>query len=190
VTAGTDSHPNDPHVEALGRVRQVTLPRPHERSARSPTSTTRTPSSSKPARLQTARASNGPERSLKTLRRARETRSREGGLRSACGSVQHSLTDLCSAGRSGAAPRTSRSLAPAAASGCAANCSSNASSTRCSSPPSYNWRTASHAHCGPESRPGIDRSCGTSSSRSTARNGRANHEPRDCHRPSRPEEFT
>jgi hypothetical protein len=26
VTAGTDSHPNDPHVEALGRVRQVTLP--------------------------------------------------------------------------------------------------------------------------------------------------------------------
>jgi hypothetical protein len=26
VTAGTDSHPNDPHVAALGRVRQVTLP--------------------------------------------------------------------------------------------------------------------------------------------------------------------
>jgi len=26
VTAGTDSHPDDPHVEALGRVRQVTLP--------------------------------------------------------------------------------------------------------------------------------------------------------------------
>jgi hypothetical protein len=26
VTAGTDSHPGDPHVEALGRVRQVTLP--------------------------------------------------------------------------------------------------------------------------------------------------------------------
>jgi Protein of unknown function (DUF2867) len=26
VTAGTDSHPNDPHVEAVGRVRQVTLP--------------------------------------------------------------------------------------------------------------------------------------------------------------------
>jgi len=26
VTAGTDSHPNDPHVEALGTVRQVTPP--------------------------------------------------------------------------------------------------------------------------------------------------------------------
>ncbi len=26
MTAGTDSHPNDPHVEAPGRVRQVTLP--------------------------------------------------------------------------------------------------------------------------------------------------------------------
>jgi hypothetical protein len=26
VTADTDSHPNDPHAEALGRVRQVTLP--------------------------------------------------------------------------------------------------------------------------------------------------------------------
>ena len=26
MTAGTDSHPNDPHVEALGKVRQVTLP--------------------------------------------------------------------------------------------------------------------------------------------------------------------
>jgi hypothetical protein len=26
VTAGTDSHPDDPHVAALGRVRQVTLP--------------------------------------------------------------------------------------------------------------------------------------------------------------------
>ena len=26
MTAGTDSHPNDPHVEAQGRVRQVTLP--------------------------------------------------------------------------------------------------------------------------------------------------------------------
>ena len=26
MTAGTDSHPDDPHVEALGRVRQVTLP--------------------------------------------------------------------------------------------------------------------------------------------------------------------
>ena len=47
-------------------------------------------------------------------------------------------TDLCSAGRSGAAPRTSRSLAPAAPSRCRANWSSNASSTRCSSPPSYN----------------------------------------------------
>ncbi len=26
MTADTESHPNDPHVEALGRVRQVTLP--------------------------------------------------------------------------------------------------------------------------------------------------------------------
>ena len=26
MTAGTDSHPNDPHVEALGTVRQVTPP--------------------------------------------------------------------------------------------------------------------------------------------------------------------
>jgi hypothetical protein len=26
VTAGTDSRPNDPHVQAPGRVRQVTLP--------------------------------------------------------------------------------------------------------------------------------------------------------------------
>ncbi len=26
MTAGTESHPNDPHVEALGKVRQVTLP--------------------------------------------------------------------------------------------------------------------------------------------------------------------
>ncbi len=26
MTVGTDSHPNDPHVEAPGRVRQVTLP--------------------------------------------------------------------------------------------------------------------------------------------------------------------
>jgi hypothetical protein len=26
VTVDTDSHPNDPHVEVLGRVRQVTLP--------------------------------------------------------------------------------------------------------------------------------------------------------------------
>jgi hypothetical protein len=26
MTAGTDSHPDDPHGEALGRVRQVTLP--------------------------------------------------------------------------------------------------------------------------------------------------------------------
>jgi hypothetical protein len=39
----------------------------------------------------------------------------------------------------------------------------------------------------PESRPGTGRSCGTSSSRPTARNGaRASHEPGHCHRPSRP----
>ena len=63
-----------------------------------------------------------------------------------------------SAGGCGAVPKTSRS------SGWSEKSWSSASSTRCSSPPSRNWRTRSHAQCGPESRPDIDTSCDTSSS--------------------------
>lgn len=148
MPAGTDSHPDDPHVAAPGRVRQVTLP-PAARAL----STLAHVDYEDAFLVETGPAQDrtGEQRARAILEDAPvSTRNAlcRGGLRSACGSVQLSLTDLCPAGRSGAAPPTSRSLAPAAASGCRANRSSNASSTRCCSPPSYNWRTASHAHCG------------------------------------------
>ena len=68
MTAGTDSHPNDPHAEALGTVRQVTPPP----AARALSTLCHVDyedaflAGTGPA--QTARASNGPGRSLKTLR--------------------------------------------------------------------------------------------------------------------------
>jgi hypothetical protein len=68
VTAGTGSHPDDPHGEALGTVRQVTPPP----AARALSTLCRVDyedaSSPEPARLRTARASNGPGQSLRTLR--------------------------------------------------------------------------------------------------------------------------
>ena len=109
MTAGTGSHPNDPHVEALGTVRQVTPP-PAARAL-----STLCHVDYEDAFL----VGTGPAQDRTGEQWARailedapvstRIRSRGGGLRSACGSVQLSLTDLCSAGRSGAAPRTLRS---------------------------------------------------------------------------------
>jgi hypothetical protein len=186
VTAGTDCHPNHPQAEAVGRVRQVTLPA----AARALSTLSRLDYhdaflvETGPAQDRTgeqwARAilegapmstRNAPSRGWSAL-----------GLR--LGSTQSDRFVLGWEVR-----RTTPDVALLGASGrlgLCGDCSSNASSTRCSSPPSYNWRTASHARCGPEPRSGIDRSCGTSSSRPTGRSGaRASHEPRHCHRPSR-----
>jgi hypothetical protein len=103
-TAGTDRHPNDPHVETPGRVRQVAVPPAARTLSTPPTSTTRTPSLWRSAPPTTGRASNGPARSWRTLRSSYDTRSGGAGSRSACGSAQLGLTDTCSAGRCGAAP--------------------------------------------------------------------------------------
>ena len=51
LAAGTDSHPNDPHVATPGRCVRSRCRRPRERSARSPTSTVRTPRPGLPAEL-------------------------------------------------------------------------------------------------------------------------------------------
>ena len=70
MTAGTGSHPNDPHGEALGTGRQVTLPS----AARALGTLSHVDYEDafliETGRLRTARASYGPERSLKALRRA------------------------------------------------------------------------------------------------------------------------
>ena len=189
MTADTESHPNDPHVEALGRVRQVTLP-PAARALSTLSHVDYEDAflvETGPAQDRTgeqwARAilEDAPMSTRNALSRGWSALGlRPGSTQSdrlVLGwEVRRTTPDVALLGASGRL-----------GSGCRANCSSNASSTRCSSPPSYNWRTASHAHCGPESRPGTDRSCGTSSSRPAARNGaRANHEPGHCHRPSRP----
>ena len=68
MTAGTDSHPDDPHVEALGTVRQATPPP----AARALSTLCHVDYEDaflvEPDRLRTTRASNGPGRSLRTLR--------------------------------------------------------------------------------------------------------------------------
>lgn len=63
------AHTSRPRDTATpGRMRQVAVRRPRERSARSPTSIERTRSSSPRVRLRAARPSNGPGRSWRTLR--------------------------------------------------------------------------------------------------------------------------
>jgi hypothetical protein len=162
-TAGTDSHPNDPHVETPGRVRPVAVPPaartlgtlPHidyEDAFLVETGPAQDRTSEQWAR---AILEDAPIIMRRALAGA--------GSRSACGSVQLGLTDSCSAGRCGAAPRTSRSLVPAPALGCRPN--SSASQQQALLFATFvQQETTSHARCGPESHPCIDWSCGTSSS--------------------------
>jgi hypothetical protein len=67
----------------------------------------------------------GPERSWKTLRSSCDACSGGVVLRSASTWVQLGLTDWCSTGSCGAAPRTARFLLPVPVSGCRPNCSAS-----------------------------------------------------------------
>jgi hypothetical protein len=163
-TAGTDSHPNDPHVETPGRVHQVAVPPAARTLSTLPhidhedAFLVETGPAQDRTGEQWARAI--LEDAPIIMRRALRWGWFALGLR--LGSTRSDRFVLGWEVR--AAPWTSRSLVPAPASGCRPNSSASASSRRRSSPPSYNRRTTSHARCGPESRPCIDGSCGTSSS--------------------------
>jgi len=187
VTAGTDSHPDDPHVEALGTVRQVTPPP----TARALSTLSRVDyedaflAGTGPAQDRTgeqwARAilEDAPMSTRNVLSRGWSAI----GLR--LGStqsdrfvlgweVQRSTPDVALLGASGRLGLSGELLFE-----CQQHTLLFATFVQLEN------RIAG-AHCGPESRPGTGRSCGTSSSRPTARNGaRASHEPGHCHRPSR-----
>ena len=103
-TAGMDSHPNDPHVATPGRVRPVAVPPAARTLGTLPHIDDEDAFLVETGPTRTGRASNGPERSWRTLRSSCDARSAGAGSRPACGSVQFGPTDSCHARWAGVAP--------------------------------------------------------------------------------------